>query len=91
MAPVPPPSTSGASGAGGGAITPRSAAPSRGAGTVGSPVGSDDSDEDGGDGGKGELCKRKDFLGIDEEARLHPSRTYYYRKVRAGLQLGGGG
>ena len=30
--------------------------------------------------GKGFLAKRKDFLGVDEEARFHPNRTYYYRK-----------
>ncbi len=30
---------------------------------------------------KGFLLKRKDFLGVDEEARTHPNRTYYYRKT----------
>ena len=29
---------------------------------------------------EGKLLKRKDFLGVDEEARTHPNRTYYYRK-----------
>ena len=29
---------------------------------------------------KGSLYKRKDFLGVDEEAGSHPNRTYYYRK-----------
>ena len=32
------------------------------------------------DNSKGFLAKRKDFLGVDEEARVHPNRTYYYRK-----------
>jgi hypothetical protein len=48
---------------------------------------------DGGEGGPGHrgdddldlgdrpsLCKRKDFLDIEEEAKSHPNRTYYYRK-----------
>ena len=26
------------------------------------------------------LCKRKDFLEIEPEAKSHPNRTYYYRK-----------
>ena len=26
------------------------------------------------------LLKRKDFLGVDEEAKFHAHRTYYYRK-----------
>ena len=26
------------------------------------------------------LYKRKDFLGVDEEAHFHPNRTYYFRK-----------
>lgn len=26
------------------------------------------------------LCKRKDFLETEEEAKSHPNRTYYYRK-----------
>lgn len=30
---------------------------------------------------KGALFKRKDFLDVEEEAKLHPDRTYYYRKV----------
>lgn len=29
---------------------------------------------------EGRLLKRKDFLGVDEEAGTHPNRTYYYRK-----------
>lgn len=29
---------------------------------------------------EGKLLKRKDFLGVDEEAGTHPNRTYYYRK-----------
>jgi hypothetical protein len=29
---------------------------------------------------RGSLLKRKDFLGVDEEAGTHPNRTYYYRK-----------
>ena len=28
------------------------------------------------------LLKRKDFLDIDEEAKNHPNRTYYYRKFQ---------
>jgi hypothetical protein len=28
----------------------------------------------------GFLVKRTDFLGVDEEARIHPNRTYYYKK-----------
>jgi len=28
------------------------------------------------------LLKRKDFLEIDEEAKSHPNRTYYYRKYQ---------
>ncbi len=32
------------------------------------------------DQSKGFLAKRKDFLGVDEEARYHPNRTYYFRK-----------
>lgn len=32
------------------------------------------------DVGKGFLHKRKDFLAVEEEARSHPNRTYYYRK-----------
>ena len=28
---------------------------------------------------KGVLLKRKDFLGLDENAQSHPNRTYYYR------------
>jgi hypothetical protein len=30
---------------------------------------------------KGALYKRKDFLDVEEDAKLHPERTYYYRKV----------
>ena len=26
------------------------------------------------------LYKRKDFLGVDEDANSHPNRTYYFRK-----------
>jgi hypothetical protein len=29
---------------------------------------------------KGLLLKRKDFLGVDEEAGSHPNRTYYFKK-----------
>eukprot|EP01138_Halocafeteria_seosinensis_P007770 gb/GECG01007938.1/.p1 GENE.gb/GECG01007938.1/~~gb/GECG01007938.1/.p1 ORF type:complete len:1021 (+),score=132.22 gb/GECG01007938.1/:1-3063(+) len=29
---------------------------------------------------QGALYKRKDFLGVEEAAKLHPDRTYYYRK-----------
>jgi tetratricopeptide (TPR) repeat protein len=29
---------------------------------------------------KGFLLKRKDFIGVDEEAESHPNRTYYYKK-----------
>jgi hypothetical protein len=29
---------------------------------------------------KGLLLKRKDYLGVDEEAGSHPNRTYYYKK-----------
>ena len=29
---------------------------------------------------EGKLLKRKDFLGVDEEAGSHPNRTYYYKK-----------
>jgi hypothetical protein len=32
------------------------------------------------DDSKGLLLKRKDFLGVDEEAGTHPNRTYYYKK-----------
>jgi hypothetical protein len=28
----------------------------------------------------GLLLKRKDFLGVDEEAGSHPNRTYYFKK-----------
>lgn len=31
---------------------------------------------------KPSLCKRKDFLEIEEEAKSHPNRTYYYRKYQ---------
>lgn len=29
---------------------------------------------------KGSLCKRKDFLDKEDEAKSHPHRTFYYRK-----------
>ena len=29
---------------------------------------------------KGSLLKRKDYLGVDQNAHSHPNRTYYYRK-----------
>lgn len=29
---------------------------------------------------KGLLLKRKDYLGVDEEAGSHPNRTYYFKK-----------
>ena len=29
---------------------------------------------------QGALYKRKDYIGVEEEAKLHPMRTYYYRK-----------
>jgi len=32
------------------------------------------------DGFRGSLFKRKDFLHVEEEAKLHPDRTYYFRK-----------
>ncbi len=32
------------------------------------------------DENKGLLLKRKDFLGVDEEAGSHPNRTYYLKK-----------
>ena len=28
----------------------------------------------------GHLLKRKDYLGVDEEAGVHPNRTYYFKK-----------
>jgi hypothetical protein len=28
---------------------------------------------------KGVLLKRKDFVGLDENALSHPNRTYYFR------------
>lgn len=28
----------------------------------------------------GLLLKRKDYLGVDEEAGSHPNRTYYFKK-----------
>jgi len=31
-------------------------------------------------GDRPSLCKRKDFLDTEEEAKSHPNRTYYYRK-----------
>lgn len=37
-------------------------------------------ENDDGDGWRGALLKRKDFLGVDEQAGSHPNRTYYYRK-----------
>lgn len=36
--------------------------------------------DDGLESHKGALYKRKDFLDVEEEAKLHPSRTYYFRK-----------
>lgn len=30
--------------------------------------------------GRGFLLKRKDFIGVDQEAQSHPNRFYYYRK-----------
>ena len=32
------------------------------------------------DGSRGFLLKRKDFIGVDQEAQSHPNRFYYYRK-----------
>lgn len=29
---------------------------------------------------KGFLLKRKDYIGVDQNANSHPNRTYYYRK-----------
>ena len=40
----------------------------------------DDEDDDFGLGDRPSLCKRKDFLETEEEAKSHPNRTYYYRK-----------
>lgn len=35
----------------------------------------------GGDGEtKGLLLKRKDFLEVDESAKTHPNRTYYFKR-----------
>ena len=31
-------------------------------------------------GSRGYLLKRKDFIGVDQEAQSHPNRFYYYRK-----------
>lgn len=39
------------------------------------------------DYGRGTLFKRKDFLEVEEEAKLHPARTYYYRKAASVDQL----
>ena len=52
----------------------------------GSPIGggssvADDDDIDAISLTRGALYKRKDFLDVDEEAKLHPERTYYFRKV----------
>jgi tetratricopeptide (TPR) repeat protein len=30
---------------------------------------------------RGALFKRKDFIALEEEARLHPARTYYFRQT----------
>lgn len=30
---------------------------------------------------KGSLLKRKDFLGVDDSAKSHPNRTYFYKRV----------
>ena len=36
---------------------------------------------------RGTLFKRKDFLEVEEAAKLHPARTYYYRKAASVDQL----
>ena len=33
-----------------------------------------------GENNKGFLFKRKDYLEIDEHAKSHPNRTYYYKR-----------